>query len=179
MRIKTVIVALLCVVCLGSCLQSSRRIPEDKLASIYADMYMADQWLNRNPSARRATDSLRFYEPIMLKYGYSFEEYDNTVRWYVDHPERYLKVFRRTVRILDAKKESLTKMVEIDKANRELLKSLKGKYDSQDFWPAYIDSLNFTINAQRRDSVRTDPEPEVGTVVGDQPAAVEREIMQF
>lgn len=167
--------SLLCCVSCSSVI--ARRIPQDTLSEIYADMYIADQWFLKNRGERSKTDTLAVYEPIMKRYGYDFADYDKTVRWYVEHPDRLLKVVTATRDIIEKRYHKLEKYLEIQEANRELEEYLQGSYTSETFWPALLDSVNYSINAQRRDSVRTDPEPQAGKVFRDKFTSLKREDM--
>lgn len=176
---RRLVISFFLLLCCISCSNVARRIPKDKLSHIYADMYVSDQWMLKHQPERRKTDTLAVYEPIMKRYGYNFRDYDKTVHWYVEHPDKLLKVVESARDIVEERHQALEKMLKIKEANEELMEGLKGTYVSQTFWPALLDSNNYSINAQRRDSVRTDPEPEVRPFVGDKPIAHKREDLQF
>ena len=63
-------------------------IPADKLADIYADMFLADQWLRDHPDSRELADSSLFYDPIFERYGYSFEDFDYSMQYYTSARQR-------------------------------------------------------------------------------------------
>lgn len=77
-----------------SCSGRVRIIPRSTLADIYADMLLADQWIKDNPTERKVADTTLFYDPIFARYGYTFEDYDATVKKYMQDPEKFSKVFR-------------------------------------------------------------------------------------
>ena len=79
---------------LFSCSGRPRIIPRATLTDIYADMFLADQWLRDNSSERQRADTSLFYDPIFARYGYTFEDYDATVRKYMEDPEKFSKIFR-------------------------------------------------------------------------------------
>ena len=62
-------------------------IPRSKLAEIYAEMFVTDQWLMDTPGVRRLADTSLVYEPILRKYGYTSEDYRVSVDRYMDDPE--------------------------------------------------------------------------------------------
>ena len=80
-------------------------IPKGKMAEIYADMFMADQWLIQNPKATRTADTTLVYEAIFREYGYDSDDYRATVAHYMEDPDRFARILRRTVTILDARVE--------------------------------------------------------------------------
>ena len=86
---------------MAGCSGRTRIIPRDKLAHVYAEMFVADQWLNDHPSARRIADTSLFYEPIFRKYGYTTEDYLATVDEYISDPEKFSEVLAKSVAILE------------------------------------------------------------------------------
>ena len=90
-------IVVLAVVLAGLCACSHRGrvIPENKFARIYHDMFLADQWVRDHPEAREAVDTTLLFDPIFERYGYSFEDYDRSVQYYLDHVDRYFKLLGR------------------------------------------------------------------------------------
>lgn len=68
---------LLCLLLLLSAACSNHRIiPDDKLAMIFRDAFLSNAYLS-DRSIR--SDSLRIYEPIFARYGYSTEDVEYTI----------------------------------------------------------------------------------------------------
>lgn len=88
------------ILILSSCEPRVRVIPRDKLAEIYADMYVSDQWVASNPQERDLAETSWIYEPIFKKYGYTLEDYQKSVRYYLRDPEKYAKILTKTSNIL-------------------------------------------------------------------------------
>jgi hypothetical protein len=88
------------ILILSSCEPRVRVIPRDKLAEIYADMYASDQWVASNPGERDLAETSWIYEPIFKKYGYTLEDYQKSVRYYLQDPEKYAKILTNTSKIL-------------------------------------------------------------------------------
>ncbi len=76
-------------------------IPRKKMAKIYAEMLVTDQWINSTPGVRSIADTSLVYEPILEKYGYDSEDYRYSVDRYMDDPERFSRIFRETGEILE------------------------------------------------------------------------------
>ncbi len=96
--------------------RNSKVIPRDKLAEIYAEMLMTDQWISGTPDLRRKADTSLVYEPILESYGYSTDDYMKTVEVYMDDPERFSRILRTTVAVFDKKLKGLEKRkAEIEK----------------------------------------------------------------
>ena len=119
-------------------------IPRAKLAEIYAEMFITDQWLSANPSLRRSADTSLVYAPILEKYGYTSADYRKSVDMYMDDPERFSRILRTSAEILEKKLEDLQKRKqEIDhiKALELLLHQLKYEADfrPEEFFPYLFD----------------------------------------
>lgn len=80
-----------------SCSDGGKVIPRKKMVSIYADMFVADQWLNQNYKAERVADTSFVYEAIFEKYGYDSEDYRASVDYYIQDPDRFARILRQTV----------------------------------------------------------------------------------
>lgn len=78
-------------------------IPRGKMAHIYADMLLQDQWILENHGIRTQADTSLVYEPIFESYGYTTEDYRASVVHYMNDAERYSRILRRTIEILDEK----------------------------------------------------------------------------
>lgn len=87
-----------------------RVIPAQTLSEIYADMFLADQWIGNNYSARRVADTSLFYEPIFHKYGYTTADYDASVRHYIEKPDDYAKILKSAALQLDREAKHLQKV---------------------------------------------------------------------
>lgn len=90
------------VLVFASCFRDEAEvIPRAKLARIYAEMLVTDQWIMSTPGVRTIADTSLVYEPILEKYGYDSDDYRKTVDVYMDDPERFAKIFRETGEILE------------------------------------------------------------------------------
>lgn len=111
MKRAVVIFAALMVLC--SCSGRKGIIPASDMSKIYADMFLLDSWIQDNPKARRMADSTLVYDPVFKKYGYTFQQYDASVHYYLDKPDRFEKIIKETSRSLTRYAQRLEK---IDKA---------------------------------------------------------------
>ena len=114
------------VLFLSSCSgDEGKVIPRSKLAEIYAEMLITDQWIYDTPGVRRTADTSLVYEPIFQKYGYTTADYRASVDRYMDDPERFSRILRTTVQILDKKIVQLN----LDKEEQERLNALKARLE--------------------------------------------------
>ena len=158
MRFRHIVLACLAVLLLSSCAGRPRIIPRGTLTDIYADFFLADQWLADHKEERSRADTMLFYDPILSRYGYTFEDYDASVRHYLKDPEKFAKVFRDAANKLKDKRDEYRRKVEHLEKIKEFNASIKG-YSQKDFdkdtliWRTrYKDSLA----AARADSVLRD-----------------------
>lgn len=103
-------------------------IPRGRLAEIYAEMLMTDQWINSNPGQRQKADTSLVYEPILQKYGYSSADYRKSVEVYMDDPERFSRILRSTGVILDRRLQELERRkeeIEREEALKRIRESLR------------------------------------------------------
>jgi hypothetical protein len=132
---------LILVSCIGG---KDRVIPRAKLAEIYAEMFLTDQWISSTHSVRRQVDTSLVYEPILARYGYTSDDYRRSVDKYMNDPERFSRILRTTGQILDERLAELRKQeAEIArvKALKEILDGLRyeADFDAKEFFPYLFD----------------------------------------
>lgn len=116
--------AVFCLALTFSCSGGGKVIPKKKMVRIYADMFVADQWLNQNYKAERVADTSFVYEAIFEKYGYDSEDYRASVDYYIQDPDRFARILRQTVLELedrmDEQKAELRKLRASSGGGREV-----------------------------------------------------------
>ena len=143
--IRHISLALAMILTLASCIGGRDKvIPRAKLAEIYAEMFITDQWISGTHSVRRQADTSLVYEPILEKYGYTSEDYRKSVDRYMDDPERFSRILRSSVGILDKRLAVLNEIKEeLDhqKALEKLLEQLRYESDfkAEEFFPYLFD----------------------------------------
>lgn len=151
----------------GCSLRRPRTIPRDTLSEIFAEMFIADQWLNDNSGERRRADTMLFYEPIFRRYGYDSLDYINTIDKYIYEPDKFLKIVLATSEILDGKlkqKEAVKALIDKIKAANAQIKGYRFRDFSTDsvrwadsvvLWHRYaLDSLQ--LDSLQLDSLQLD-----------------------
>lgn len=137
MKKHFVILLLLAAIVLApSCRRNGPRvIPRGKLAKIYAEMFVTDQWIQNTPKLRSIADTSLVYEPILEKYGYTSEDYQHSVQHYMDDPERFSRILRTTGEILDDHiKDLKRKQKELQELEAKRLAESKRKYPEYELW---------------------------------------------
>ena len=137
MKKHFVILLLLAAMVLApSCRRNGPRvIPRGKLAKIYAEMFVTDQWIQNTPKLRSIADTSLVYEPILEKYGYTSEDYQHSVQHYMDDPERFSRILRTTGEILDDQiKDLKRKQKELQELEARKLAESKRKYPEYELW---------------------------------------------
>ena len=102
---------------LMSCQEDKGRplIEEERMAHIIADYYMEQSTLTQFPPAK---GDIRFYyySGLVEKYGCTEEEFDSSVVWYTKNLDVYEKVYNQVEKILEARKDSILNLIEIQKS---------------------------------------------------------------
>lgn len=97
-----VLILAMVLVLVPSCRKDSAKvIPRSKLAKIYAEMLVTDQWIISTPKIRNIADTSLVYDPILEKYGYTPEDYQQSVMYYLNDPERFSRILRTSGELLD------------------------------------------------------------------------------
>ncbi len=123
---------------LASCGKKERVIPREEMAEIYAEMYVLDQWLDDNRQFKREADTTLVYAPVLDKYGYTYDDYLNSVSVYMKDPTRYSRILRRTSEILGGR---LAELKAEKKAREEALKESRRLDSLRNLVRIDIDSL--------------------------------------
>ena len=151
MKFRPVIALALVLAALASCGRGGRVIPSSTMSDIYADMFMADQWINQNQRARKTADTTNFYAPILREYGYTVEDYDATVKHYLRKPDKYAKILKsaaakmnRKAKRLEAIEDALAKRVKFSPYQPSEFRydTLRFRDDSLGLWP---NDSSFTV----------------------------------
>ena len=130
-KLRHIVLAVLLTLLLVSCVGRPRIIPRGTLTDIYAEMLLADQWLADHSSERRKLDTMLFYDPIFSRYGYTFEDYDASVRHYLKDPEKFSRVFRDATAKLKKRRAYYQKKVDEIRDIREFNAAIKGFQDKR------------------------------------------------
>lgn len=148
-----VVLALAVGLSLASCGKKERVIPKEKMAEIYAEMYVLDQWLDDNRSLRREADTSLVYAPVLDKYGYTYDDYLNSVDVYMKDPTRYSRILRRTSEILGSR---LIELKDEKKAQEDALKESRRLDSLRNLIHLNVDSLmNSMVRTAPSDSLVT------------------------
>ena len=102
------------LLCLSSCREKESIIPKDIMSQIYYDIYMTDEAVDVNYRLRRMADTMRIYEPIFNKYGYTTEDYNRSVSFYLERPDKFESVFEDTKTMLEKRKAQLNAILEAE-----------------------------------------------------------------
>lgn len=135
MRLRAVHILLLlaAVAGLSGCGHKGRVIPAKKMIRIYTDMYLADQWIRDHVEARAAADTTLFFDPIFKRYGYTFEDYDASLNYYVDRPVEFAEILTAASDRMRARSEALLAEVAAIREREEELDSFRRLYHPSDF----------------------------------------------
>lgn len=81
------------------------------MSDIYYEMYITDQLIRKDRKKKKESDTLLVYEPIFERFGYTSEDYRNSVNHYLLKPEKFEKIFRKTQSKLELRKKQLEDII--------------------------------------------------------------------
>ena len=144
MKLWKYILPLMAVVVFASCSSKDEAevIPRNKLADIYAEMFMLDQWISDTPGMRLIADTSLVYQPILEKYGYDKLDYIHSVDFYMNDPERFARILRVTMDKLDKRTADLQKLLQQQQLEAEAARKLerfKQDYSFDEYFPYMAD----------------------------------------
>lgn len=115
--IKTIFTAL-CLAMLQAC-SDGPAISEKNMVGIVKEIYLADQYIDQTPDIMAQTDTLRVYPAIIEKYGYTVEDYENSLRYYLQKDDIYLKILAKAKDELSEVADELDRQIaEIERIRR-------------------------------------------------------------
>lgn len=171
-------------------------IPRGKLSEIYAEMLVTDQWITSTPGMRMIADTSLVYAPILEKYGYDLEDYLKSMDVYMDDPERFSRILRKSGEMIERKlKDAEMRLSELQR--KAMLPKIEADFRPEEFFPYlfdepyvhYYDSLAVKtdsllqiyriVNVERADTVfdgvriivKSDTSEVADTVAAELPAA--------
>lgn len=120
-----------CLLLLQGC-SDDVAIQKKELSAIVAQMYLADQYVERTPDMMVQSDTMLLYAGIMEEHGYTIDDYISSLRYYLQDGDSYNDILRDAYDMLK-KRES-----ELDAVNQsELAQEMRLKVEK---WWA-IDSV--------------------------------------
>ena len=130
-------------------------IPRGKLAKIYADMMVTDQWIHQSAySIRTVADTSLVYAPILERYGYDIDDYIKSVDHYMNDPERYSRIFSTAGEIIDkkladakARQEILDRKARLPKIISDFKPEMHFPYLFDEPYVHYYDSLGIEMDS--------------------------------
>ena len=77
-------------------------IPEKKMVSILVDIHLADGVMQTDQTSHMHgyVDSIQVYGPIIEKYGYTMDEFRNSIGQYMENPRIFERVYTTVIKEL-------------------------------------------------------------------------------
>ena len=105
-KIKVISTIIAISLLLSSC-RDETIIPRNTMSDIYYDIYLTEELIVSDVNNKALRDTTNIYETIFNKYGYTQEDYQKSVSYYMQRPDKFEKVFLRTKKKLEIKKVEL------------------------------------------------------------------------
>lgn len=87
-------------------------ISRKDMVSITRDMYLADQYIDQKPDILAQTDSLLVYPAVLAVYGYTVEDYTNSIRYYLQKDDSYNRILLQAQRQLENTVDDLDALIQ-------------------------------------------------------------------
>ena len=89
-------------------------IPKKKMIQIYYEISLLDHYVEHNPQMRAQSDSMKVYAPLLDKYGYTEEEFINSINFYLRDPEKFMKILQAVETKLKEREQYLSDLQQAD-----------------------------------------------------------------
>ena len=99
-RKRTYLLLALFMICMASACDGPRVIPKGKMARIYADMALADIWLQENSQEQALADKSVFYEAVFSRYGYTADDFRHSVDHYMRNPQKISLILDKSMELV-------------------------------------------------------------------------------
>lgn len=124
-RFLKILLPVAAAICVAACSSGKGRvIPKGTMAHIYAEMFVADQQIASDWKLKRSADTSLVYEPIFEKYGYTSDDYRASREYYIQDPDRYARILRKSVQILEGEVKELKKEKKLMESLEQVRKSI-------------------------------------------------------
>ena len=132
-RIPAIILVILLLSC---CKKDDSIIPKKHYAIILSEMYLADQYLEMNEKLRAKTDTLLLYEGIFNKYGFTYDDFRESTRYYLQDGDAMYKLHTKAKQLLIDAKDEVRRLIAIEEGKRIYWWALDslGKHKVNDLW---------------------------------------------
>ena len=145
--------------------RNGRVIPRNKMARIYAEMLLTDQWINDNWVQNRSADTSFVYRPILRRYGYDEKDWRKSVSKYIKDPDRYSRILKKSAAMLEAREKELRLRLDLINAAERLEQETAGFIPERLYWLAGMrnpdnfveDGLVFYVDSVGGSEWRFDP----------------------
>ncbi len=110
-KITAIMLLMFLLIC---CKKEGNIIPKKEFTLILSEMYLADQYIEINEKFRAQTDTLILYEGIFNKYGFTYNDYRNSVRYYLRDGDAMYKIHSKVKQILVSSKEEANRLIALE-----------------------------------------------------------------
>ena len=86
-------------------------IPESKMITIITDLHLTDATLNIKHISKRSNNKeiAKYYKSVLKKYGYSRLQFNKSIEYYSDEPEKLDEIYDKVLEELSKKQEMVKK----------------------------------------------------------------------
>ena len=106
---KISVLYILLIFLFGAC-QPKHILSSKKMENILYDLHKAEAIIEvENLAVKQDSSINKFYEVLLEKHGISQAQFDSSIVWYTNNPQRFNKIYPRVIKRLEADLEKLRK----------------------------------------------------------------------
>lgn len=129
-KYRILLLVMLLIASMGCNRQTGHILEPEKMQEIIVEIHKADAVLGVMRDKYNTKERKLVYESIFKKYGVTKDDFDKTVEWYVQRPEKYEKLYEG----VNAKMDSLVADVNDYKFDPQNKPTLSDSLDTIDIW---------------------------------------------
>ncbi|MDR0370851.1 MAG: DUF4296 domain-containing protein [Prevotellaceae bacterium] len=104
---ERIVICLIAALLLGSCSNRPKNVLKQKeMVAVLLDMHRLEGVIDATGRMGGSNDDAYYFRSILDKYHITQAEFDSSLVWYTNHPNRFEKVYTRVVARLEAEKDA-------------------------------------------------------------------------
>lgn len=102
-------------------------IKKGDMPYLIAEIYKADKYIGVTPRIQRHADSVRIYEAVLLKEGYTLEQFNRTIEHYLLRPTKLKEFYTKAQLLVEEELKTVTLAIDKER-NLQALISYIGRF---------------------------------------------------
>ncbi len=117
--VSTTLFVVLILLAFASCSRPEGVLSSSKMEDVLYDIHMADGVLAmKGYQSGHNTEGGKYYESVLQKHGITQAQFDSSLVWYTDNPQRFNKIYPKVITRLENTKSALLAL-NVDKSDEQ------------------------------------------------------------